>query len=98
VRVAPAGELDMAFAPVLASTIAELRDSGFNHLIVDLRALDFVDSTGLRLLLELNSAAQADSHRLELIAGPPEVQRVFELTGTLAILPFRASDGHHRRA
>ncbi|WP_028059993.1 STAS domain-containing protein [Candidatus Solirubrobacter pratensis] len=38
--------------------IAEFRDAGFDHVIVDLRALDFVDSTGLRLLLELNSAAQ----------------------------------------
>jgi anti-sigma B factor antagonist len=93
VRVAPAGELDVSSAPVLEHAIRELRDSGFEHVIVDLRDVCFLDSTGLRLLLDLSSAARADAHRIELIAGPPEVQRVFELTGTLGALPFRDSNG-----
>lgn len=93
VRVAPSGELDMATTPRLEETIRELRESGFDHVVVDLRQLSFLDSTGLRLLLHLTAAAREDSHRLELIAGPPEVQRVFEVTKTLAVLPFRASNG-----
>jgi anti-anti-sigma factor len=93
VRVAAAGELDASAVPVLEHTIRELRDSGFEHVIVDLRDVDFLDSSGLRLLLDLSAAARADAHRIELIAGPPEVQRVFELTGTLGLLPFRDSNG-----
>jgi anti-sigma B factor antagonist len=89
VRIAAAGELDIAATPLLERTIRELRDSGFDHLIVDLRRLSFIDSSGLRLLLELHIAANADSHRLELVPGPPEVQKVFEISGTLNALPFR---------
>jgi anti-sigma B factor antagonist len=89
VRVAPVGELDLASVPELEQTLSELRASGFDHLILDLRGLVFLDSSGLHLLLDLASAARADAHRLELIAGPPAVQRVFELTGTIATLPFR---------
>jgi anti-sigma B factor antagonist len=89
VRIAPVGELDIAAMPLLDQTVRELRDSGFDYLIVDLRRLSFIDSSGLRLLLELQSAANADSHRLELVPGPPEVQKVFEISGTLKALPFR---------
>jgi anti-anti-sigma factor len=92
VRVVPVGELDMAAAPVLDRTIRELRDAGFDYLIVDLRQLRFLDSSGLRLLMDLSNAANADSHRLELVPGPAEVQRVFEISGTLAALPFRPAD------
>jgi anti-sigma B factor antagonist len=93
VRVFPVGELDIAATPLLDQTVRELRDSGFDYLIVDLRRLSFIDSSGLRLLLELNNAANADSHRLELVAGPPEVQKVFEVSGVLTALPFRNGDG-----
>jgi anti-sigma B factor antagonist len=93
VRVVPEGELDMASSPELEQTIRELRDAGFDHLVLDLRRLCFLDSTGLRLLLELSAAARANSHRLELIEGPPEVQRVIELTGTRSVLPFRDANG-----
>jgi anti-sigma B factor antagonist len=93
VRVLPVGELDIAATPLLDQTIRELRGSGFDYLIIDLRRLCFIDSSGLRLLLELNNAANADSHRLELVAGPPEVQKVFEISGVLAVLPFRNTNG-----
>lgn len=89
VRVAPVGELDMASCPALEQTVRELRDVGFDYIVLDLRRLSFLDSTGLRLLLELSAAARENSHRLELIEGPPEVQRVIQLTRTQSVLPFR---------
>ena len=89
VRVVPVGELDMASCPALEQTIRELRDVGFDHVVLDLRRLRFLDSTGLRLLLELSAAARENSHRLELIEGPPDVQRVIQLTRTRSVLPFR---------
>jgi hypothetical protein len=46
------------------------------------------DRTGLHLILEEYAAAQADGTQLALVAGPPEVQRVFDLTGLGAQLPF----------
>jgi len=79
------GELDLATTPRLAEAIDELRDSGFDHVVLDLRGVTFVDSTGLRLILSL----AASPLTLELIPGPPAVQRIFETTRTLERLPFR---------
>ena len=88
VRIAPSGPLDMATAPLLEARLAELRDAGHRRLIVDLRRLDFIDSTGLRLLLARDAEARQDGFSFALIAGPPRVQRLFELTRTLDVLPF----------
>jgi anti-sigma B factor antagonist len=88
VRVAPAGELDRVTTPQLERTIGELRQAGFDHIILDLRHLHFLDSAGLRLVLDLDASARADSHTLALVAGPPKIQRVFEISGTLDQLPF----------
>ena len=90
VRIVPTGALDMATAPILDAQLRDLRESGFPHLLVDLRQLSFIDSTGLRLLLAFNSASRSDGFSFALIAGPPNVQRIFELTGTLDVLPFVA--------
>lgn len=88
VRVVPSGQLDMATVPILEARLLELQESGFRRLIVDLRRLDFIDSTGLRLLLACDAEARKDGFSFALIAGPPKVQRLFELTKTLHVLPF----------
>lgn len=78
----------MASAPVLQARLEELRQSGFRRLVVDLRRLDFIDSTGLRLLLACDAEARQDGFSFALTPGPARVQRVFELTRTLDVLPF----------
>ena len=89
VRLLPVGELDMAAAPRFRETVAELRAAGFDHLTVDLRRLCFIDSSGLRAILSLDADSRVRGSALELIPGPPAVQRTFELTGMLERLPFR---------
>jgi anti-sigma B factor antagonist len=102
VRVVPSGELDLTTTPLLDESIRELRQSGFHHVILDLRDLEFIDSSGLRLILDLDAVARADSLKLDVIAGRPEIQRVFEIAGVLDALPFSSScvsrgmDGHNR--
>jgi anti-anti-sigma factor len=88
VRVEPVGELDMATAGRLRDTVDELLATGFAHVVVDLRELYFMDSSGLRLLLDFDSAARADGWRLGLIPGSATVMRVFEVTGIAKQLPF----------
>jgi anti-anti-sigma factor len=90
-RVAPVGGLDLATAGPLAQTIRELRQSGVTHLILDLWRVSFTDSSGLRLALDLHTEANGNGLRLELLAGPAHVQRLFELTGTQDQLPFVAA-------
>jgi stage II sporulation protein AA (anti-sigma F factor antagonist) len=82
------GELDIATAPVLSAQIASLREAGCRHLTIDLSDLRFMDSTGLRFLLECYAEARQDGFTLALLPGPPALQRVFELTGTTSHLPF----------
>jgi anti-anti-sigma factor len=82
VRLRPVGTLDLATEPQLEERLTELRAAGFRELIVDLRGLVFMDSTGLRLILRWDAAARADGFTIGFVPGSPEIQRVFELTGT----------------
>jgi anti-sigma B factor antagonist len=88
VRVRPVGALDMATAPALDAEIAQLRDAGFRRILVDLRRLEFMDSSGLRALLTLHARAGSDGFELGVVRGNPAVHRVFEVTGTKDVLPF----------
>jgi len=88
VRIAPVGELDILTVPELERVVRELLQSGFDHLIIDLSQLDFLESSGLKLLLTLQGEAARGAFVLELLPGCPAVQRVFELTSTFALLPF----------
>lgn len=88
VRVAPVGELDIATVDKLRAEVDRLRESGFAKLVLDLRGVRFLDSTGLRLVLELDQAARADSQELLLIRGSAVVQRIFEVTQVSERLQF----------
>lgn len=87
-RVSALGALDVASAPLLDARLRELREAGIRRLIVDLSRLDFMDSSGLRLLLTWNADARDDGYAIEVVPGPKAVQRVFEVTGTSSLLRF----------
>jgi anti-sigma B factor antagonist len=87
-RLRVRGALDMATVPVLEAEVTRVRDGGVARLVLDLSGLGFMDSTGLRCILELDAASRQDGFSIALIPGPPAVQRVFEVTGTTAPLPF----------
>ena len=89
-RVRAIGELDLDAVPALRAEISQLRQAGCHRVIIDLSELSFLDSSGLRLLLDCSAEARQDSHTIALIPGPRAVQRVFELTGTTEHLPFIA--------
>jgi anti-sigma B factor antagonist len=88
VHVIPRGEIDLASVGALESTLRELRETGFDHLVIDLRNVTFMDSTGLRLILARDDEARADGRDFELVAGPPVVQKLFDLTGVTGRLRF----------
>ena len=89
VVVVPAGELDLATADRVESEVAELRDAGFDTIVLDLRQVSFLDSSGLRILLTLRNTARRHAHRLVLVRGQERVQRVFELTATQGLFEWR---------
>jgi anti-sigma B factor antagonist len=89
VRVRALGSLDLATTAELDAKLTELCAAGHDLIIVDLGGLDFMDSSGLRLLLSWDSLARRDGISVHLVPGPPTVQRVFEVTGTAGVLTFR---------
>jgi anti-sigma B factor antagonist len=89
VAVIPKGELDLSCVDALDREVRELRAAGFDQIVLDLRQVRFLDSTGLRLLLSLRSDAERDGHDLTLVRGPRAVQRIFELTATHGLFDWR---------
>jgi stage II sporulation protein AA (anti-sigma F factor antagonist) len=88
VRLRALGALDLVTVPILEAQVAQLRDAGFRRLVLDLSDLGFMDSSGLRCIIKLDAEARQDGFSMALVPGPRAVQRVFELTGTTAQLPF----------
>jgi anti-anti-sigma factor len=85
----PAGELDIATAPRLEQALMDGRTPG-DRVVLDLADLEFIDSTGLRVLIRAVEAARRGGWELSLRPGPPAVHRVFEIAGVLDALPFAA--------
>ncbi|GAC1361845.1 MAG: hypothetical protein NVSMB32_01420 [Actinomycetota bacterium] len=82
------GELDASSAPGLDEALSAQEAQAPPVLRVDLRRLEFMDSSGLRLLLEAHKRALAAHRRLVIVPGPPDVQAVFEVSGVHGTLEF----------
>src|SRR5215212_6941361 len=82
VRIRPVGEIDLATVPVVEAHLRELTAAGFKEVTLDLRAVCFLDSSGLRMILEWDACSRADGFSFGLVEGPPTVQRLFDLTDT----------------
>ncbi|WP_158566757.1 STAS domain-containing protein [Actinomadura craniellae] len=79
--VALAGELDMTGVSTAERTIRSARSDHSPHLVLDLTGLTFMDSTGLRVLLQAQRQTTAQQGTLALAAPAPAVRRVIEVTG-----------------
>jgi anti-sigma B factor antagonist len=76
VRVA--GALDIATTPRLAHT---LREAQARLVVLDLRELSFIDSSGVNVIVDASNRARRLGRQLVLLRGPAEVERIFSLTG-----------------
>ncbi|HEX3518546.1 MAG TPA: STAS domain-containing protein [Solirubrobacteraceae bacterium] len=90
--LALSGELDLASASLLQETVNDLAGEAISAVVLDLSGLTFMDSTGVRATLAARELCERRGYRFSLISGPAQVQRLFELTGLLDVLPF-APDG-----
>jgi anti-sigma B factor antagonist len=79
--IAVSGELDLASSPALEEQLDRVFNSDKKLVILDLRELEFMDSTGLSVLIRAHQAAEEADRRLYLVKGPPQVQRLLSLTG-----------------
>jgi len=81
------GELDIAGAPSLEEELLRVEATDAAKIVVDLGSLEFIDSTGIRLIVMATDRCAA-SGRLTLLRGPRQVHRVFEITDLATRLPF----------
>lgn len=75
------GELDLASSPGLEQELDQRMGSGAGLVIVDLRQLEFMDSTGLSVLVRAHQRAAEGGQRFAVVRGPQQVQRLLTLTG-----------------
>jgi anti-sigma B factor antagonist len=77
VVIALTGELDLATAPQLERAIPPI--SPGETLVIDLRGLSFLDSSGLHALMRLDVAARDEGWSLAVVRGGPDVQRILDI-------------------
>ncbi len=79
--VAPSGEIDVAAAPALRDALGRLVDEGTTRVVVDLDDVDFIDSTGLGVLVGAVRRARSAEGDLRLVCTNPRILKVFDVTG-----------------
>lgn len=74
------GELDIASAPSIEDALRDAEEQSPPVLVIDLRGLQFMDSTGLRTILSADARAREAKRRLVIVQGDENIQRVFQVT------------------
>jgi anti-anti-sigma factor len=74
------GELDIATADELSAAVDSATLAADEQLVIDLSAVGFMDSTGLRVLIAANKRAEAAGFKLVIVTGDSPAKRVLELT------------------
>ena len=80
VTVALRGELDISTAPRVEDELRRVEGNAPPRIVLDLRGLEFMDSTGLRVIVAADARAREDQRRFGLLRGPEAVQRIFRVT------------------
>ena len=84
--VSARGEIDLATSRELEVALDAAR-AGAATLVLDLRGVEFIDTSGLRIVFDHRQRAKSGGYRFVVVRGTPQVQRV------LAIAGFRDTDG-----
>jgi anti-anti-sigma factor len=86
--IALAGELDLAGADLFSDELQRVEATDVRRIVIDLRDLEFIDSTGIRIIYTADMRSRADSDRLVIRRGPDKVHRLFVMTDLADRLPF----------
>jgi anti-sigma B factor antagonist len=88
-RVRVLGEMDLSVVAKVDSEMRRAEATDAAEIELDLNQLEFMDASGIHLLLDLNRRSLSNGGRLRIRpASSPQVQRVLELTGVGALLPI----------
>lgn len=84
--VAVSGQVDLASAPQLAKALAQAQDGDGTRIVVDLTGVDFLDSAGVRVLVEAAQEATQREQVLSVRGARSWVAKVLEITGVEELL------------
>jgi anti-anti-sigma factor len=88
-RVQLLGEMDLSVIGTVDREVARAEAGDAARIVLDLEELEFLDASGIRLLLNLNARSRNNGDRLRITkARFPQVQRIIDLTGVGDLLPF----------
>jgi anti-anti-sigma factor len=87
------GELDLAASPALDVELTKTLTSDASLVVVDLRDLEFIDSTGLSVLVRAHKQAEHSGKRFALVNGSHQVRRLLDLTGVAKQMPLVEDPG-----
>jgi anti-sigma B factor antagonist len=85
------GEIDVYTAPTLREHLSDLVADGRHHLILDLEGVQFLDSTGLGVLVGGLKRVRSQDGTLELVCTQERILKVFRITGLTKVFPIHAS-------
>ena len=86
--ISPRGELDISTTQALEVALREGIDGDASQVILDLRGVSFIDSTGIRLLVFATAHARSNGDRLRMLHGSEAVERRLLVSGLEQTLPF----------
>ena len=89
--VAVGGEIDVYTAPKLRDQITELVSGGSYNIVIDLEAVEFLDSTGLGVLVGGLKKVRAHDGSLELICTQDRLLKIFRITGLAKVFVIHDS-------
>ncbi len=90
--IAIAGEMDVYTTPQVKDTFLDLLEKGYSHLIVDLRRAEYLDSTALGVLVGTLKRVRERGGELRLVAPPPKIRRLLEITRLINVFSIDASE------
>lgn len=85
------GEVDVYTAPKLRETIVSTVDAGHHRLIVDVERVDFLDSTGLGVLVGSLKRVRAEGGSLDIVCTHERILKIFDITGLDKVFGLHAS-------
>ncbi len=89
--VSVGGEIDVYTAPQLREKVVDLVAAGKVDLVLDLSGVEFLDSTGLGVLVGALNRVRAQDGSLALVLTQERILKVFEITGLRKVFPIHAT-------
>ena len=85
------GDVDLASSPRLREQFIELVRGGHRNVVVDLTAVDFIDSTGLGILVGAFRRLRQQGGDMSVVCTRPRILQLFEITGLAKVFAIHAS-------